>query len=73
LDLHADAVNVDEIMHTPIASVKPDAEVSEIAAVMAESGVRRVLVMDEGKILGTITSEALLSHYGLGSSITVEP
>jgi signal-transduction protein with cAMP-binding, CBS, and nucleotidyltransferase domain len=73
LNLDPDTVNVDQIMHTPVASVKVDAEVAEIAAVMAESGVRRVLVMEEGKVLGTITAEALLSHYGLGSSLTVEP
>ena len=73
LNLDPNIVKVDEIMHTPVASVKADAELSEIAAVMAESGVRRVLVMEEGKVLGTITAEALLSHYGLGSSLTVEP
>ena len=73
LDLDPDTVNVDEIMHTPVAYVKADAEVAEIAAVMAESGVRRVLVMEEEKVLGTITAEALLSHYGLVSSLTAEP
>jgi CBS domain-containing protein len=71
LNLDPETVNVNEIMHTPVASVKADAELVEIANVMAESGVRRVLVMDEGKVLGTITAEALLSHYGVGASLTV--
>ena len=60
-NLDPDIVKVDEIMCKPIASVKTDAELFEIAAVMAQTGVRRVLVMQDAKILGTITAGDLLS------------
>ena len=64
--LNSETVKVDEIMSTPISSVNADAELSEIAAVMAETGVRRVLVLQDGKVLGTITAGNLLnllSHF----------
>jgi predicted transcriptional regulator len=61
LNLDPDIVKADEIMYTPVASVKADAELSEIAAVMAETGIRRILVMKETQILGTITAGNLLS------------
>jgi CBS domain-containing protein len=64
--LNPDMVNVDEIMYAPVASVKADAELPEIAAVMAETGARRVLVMQDSKVIGTITAGSLLnivSHF----------
>jgi len=64
--LNPETVKVDEIMCTPVASVKADAELSEIAALMAETGARRILVMQDGKVLGTITAGSLLntlSHF----------
>jgi CBS domain-containing protein len=56
-----DMVRVDEIMYTPAPTVTTDAELSQIAALMAESGVRRVLVREGDKTLGTITAGRLLS------------
>jgi CBS domain-containing protein len=64
--LNPEMVKVDEIMCAPVASVKADAELSDIAAVMAETGVRRILVIEDGKVLGTITAGSLLntiSHF----------
>jgi predicted transcriptional regulator len=69
-NLDPDIVKVDEIMYTPAPAVTLYAELSDIAALMAESGVRRVLVTDRGKILGTITAGSLLaiaSSYPKGS------
>lgn len=66
LNLNPETVKVDEIMCAPVASVKADAELSEIAALMAETGVRRVIVMQDAKVLGTITAGSLLnivSHF----------
>lgn len=59
-------MRVDDIMCTPVASVRPDAGLSKIAALMADTGVRRVLVMQDGKVFGTITAGSLLnsvSHF----------
>ena len=64
-NLDPNMVKVDEIMCAPVASVNADAELAEIAARMAETGVRRVLVMQDAKILGTITTGDLsvVSHF----------
>lgn len=59
--LNPEIVKVDEIMCAPVASVKADAELSEMAALMAETGVRRILVIEDGRMLGTITAGSLLS------------
>lgn len=60
-NLDPDMVRVDEIMYTPAPTVATDAELSQIATLMAESGVRRVLVKEGDKILGSITAGSLLS------------
>jgi CBS domain-containing protein len=65
-NLNPEAVKVDEIMCAPVASVNADAELSEIAARMAETGARRLLVVLDGKLIGTITAGSLLnivSHF----------
>jgi len=65
-NLNPDIVKVDDIMCAPVASVKADAELSEIAGLMAETGVRRVLVRLDEKVIGTITAANLLrivSHF----------
>jgi CBS domain-containing protein len=65
-NLNPETVKVDEIMCTPVASVKADAELSEIAAIMAETGARRLLVVLDGRVMGTITAGSLLnivSHF----------
>jgi predicted transcriptional regulator len=59
-------VKVDEIMCAPVGTVNADAELSEIAARMAETGARRLLVVLDGKLMGTITAGSLLnivSHF----------
>jgi predicted transcriptional regulator len=64
--LNQDTVKVNELMCTPVASVNSDAELPEIAAVMAETGARRILVMQGEKVIGTITAGRLLntlSHF----------
>jgi len=65
-NLNPGIVKVDEVMCTPVASVKADAELSDIAALMAETGARRILVTQDGKVFGTITAGSLLnivSHF----------
>ena len=65
-NLNPEAVKVDEIMCAPVASVNADAELSVIAARMAETGARRLLVVLDGKLIGTITAGSLLnivSHF----------
>ena len=60
-NLNPEAVKVDEKMCAPVVSVNADAELSEIAARMAETGARRILVLLDGKLIGTITAGSLLN------------
>lgn len=59
-NLNPDMIKVEEIMYTPVPVVGAHAELGEIAGLMAESGVRRVLVREGGKTLGTIAAGKLL-------------
>jgi CBS domain-containing protein len=61
LNLNPEVAKVEEIMCAPVASVNANAELSEIAARMAETGARRVLVTLDEKVVGTITAGSLLS------------
>ena len=60
-NMNPDLIKADEIMYTPVPAVGAHAELGEIAGLMAESGVRRVLVREGGKTLGTIMAGKLLS------------
>lgn len=56
---YPDLIKVDEIMYTPAPAVTLYAELSDVAAFMAESGVGTVLFTEGGRILGTITAASL--------------
>ena len=51
---------VAEIMTPEIVSVTPNASVSEIAMTLRHHRVQRVLVMEDGELLGTISSFDLI-------------
>ena len=55
---------VDEIMNDVVHSVAPDAPLAEIASMMAEHKIHRVLVMEEEKLVGIVTSLDVLQHFG---------
>jgi CBS domain-containing protein len=58
-----DALQVGDIMSEVIATVPPTATLPEIAGRMARDRVHRVLVTDEGKLLGIVTSIDVLAHF----------
>jgi len=45
-----------EIMSSPLAIILADAKVDEAAARMGQRGIRRLVIMDRGKLLGVISS-----------------
>jgi CBS domain-containing protein len=53
---------VEEIMSTNLVSVKADDGIDFVAQMMSERGIRRVLVVQEGKVLGMITSRTVLKR-----------
>ena len=56
-------VNLKEIMTTPLTSVPSDTPMEKVANLMAKRGIRRLLVIDNGKISGIITSRDILKFF----------
>jgi len=61
-------VLVKEIMSTPVVVVDPDSSLREAAALMLRSGVKRLPVISNGKLVGIITDTDLVSGSSLGLS-----
>ena len=53
-------VTLGEIMSTEILSVDAGAGLAAVSQLMSERGVRRVIVRDEGNVVGFITSKTML-------------
>ena len=53
------AVRASEVMTTKIVSCEPDAEVHEVSRKMQEAQVRRILVVEDGRLLGVISTADL--------------
>lgn len=54
---------VDDIMQTDLQTVSPDTPIGEIARLMAEERVHRVVVLEGERLIGIITSLDILQHY----------
>ena len=55
-------VTIRDIMTAGLITVKGSDGLESVAKTMTEGGVRRVLVMQDGKILGVITSRTILAR-----------
>ena len=53
-----------EIMVEDMVTAKPDNPISDVAALMAEHRIHRIVVTENGKCVGLITSLDLLSNFG---------
>ncbi len=53
-------VKLKELMSTSLVTVSADEGIDEVVKTMAEKGIRRVLVLDKGKVIGAITSRTVL-------------
>ena len=59
-----DKTKINEIMSQPIVTIKPDADLSEAAELMNETGIHKIIVVDEAyKLLGVITPRLLVSNF----------
>jgi len=54
-------VRLQDIMTTSIVSVNAGDGISQVAQVMTERGIRRVVVVDHGELLGVITAKTILA------------
>jgi CBS domain-containing protein len=58
-DVRPSEVRVGDVMSTDVVSVGPDADVTEVSRKMQEAQVRRVLVVDDGRLVGIISTADL--------------
>jgi len=59
---YPDEVKVEKIMSSPIITVRPDATAGEAMRTMIDSNVRRLFVVEEGKIVGRVTQTGFFRH-----------
>ena len=56
---HPERVKVEEIMSSPIITIEPDVRAGKALQTMVEKKVRRLYVVEEGKIIGRVTQTGL--------------
>lgn len=54
-------VSLEEIMSTNLVTVNDDWGIDQVSQFMTEKGIRRVLVLHKGTLIGVITSKTVLS------------
>ncbi|RLI05097.1 signal transduction protein [Candidatus Bathyarchaeota archaeon] len=62
---------VSEVMSTPLISVRPELSVLVAAQEMSERKIRRLAVVEDGKLVGIITSFDLAKHLGEVTNLMV--
>lgn len=58
-DARPSEVRIGDVMSKSVVSVRPDADVSEVSLRMQEAQVRRVLVVEDGRLVGIISTADL--------------
>jgi CBS domain-containing protein len=53
-------VKLRDVMSTNLVAVRGDEGIDNVSRLMAEKGIRRVLVVENGKLLGVITAKTIL-------------
>jgi CBS domain-containing protein len=56
------SLKLEDLMSTNIVWVKPETDMDSIAQIMSDKGIRRLLVMKEGRVLGVITCRTVLTR-----------
>ncbi len=59
-NLAPSSVRVRDIMSAPVVAIHPHEEVAEAARVMSDRKIRRLAVVDEGKLVGVITENDIV-------------
>jgi CBS domain-containing protein len=58
-EMRLEAVKVEEIMTSPLITIGPDTHIGQVMEKMVENGIRRVYVVENGKVTGRITQTML--------------
>ena len=59
---YPDRVKVEEVMSSPILTITPEATAGEAMRMLVDKGVRRLYVVEEGKIIGRVTQTGLFRN-----------
>jgi len=59
---YPDKVKVEEIMSAPIITIDPDAHAGEALRTMMDKNVRRLYVLEKGKVIGRVTQTGLTKN-----------
>ena len=60
-------MNASDLMTTPVVSVGPDANMAEILQILLERHISGVLVVDSGKVVGSVGEGELLHRHEIGT------
>ena len=59
-DLDISKTKISEVMDSPVHSVSPDLDIFEAMKAMAKKNIRRLAVVNEGRLVGMITMKDML-------------
>ena len=59
-NLVPNTVRIRDIMSAPVVAIRPEEEVAEAARVMSDRKIRRLAVVDDGKLVGVITENDII-------------
>lgn len=62
-ELDPRSVKIKEIASKPLISCEKDTPTEEVVEMMVEKGVRRLIVLDKGSVVGVITSKDILKIF----------
>jgi CBS domain-containing protein len=57
-----DRMQVDQIMSAPLITINPDAPIGDAMKLMANTAIRRVYVVENGKVIGRVTQTNAFGH-----------
>jgi len=60
--LNPNGVKLESVMSSPIITIGPDAPLAEAMTLMADKDVRRIYVVEKGKIIGRLTQTGVFSQ-----------
>ncbi|MFH0749198.1 MAG: CBS domain-containing protein [Candidatus Bathyarchaeota archaeon] len=55
-------VKIDEVMTSPIVSISPNKDILDAAQLMKTKGIRRLVVMEDEKLVGIITTDDMIKN-----------
>jgi len=66
-----DYLTVKEIMNSPLITINADEDITEASRKMCEKRIRRLIVVENGKIVGKVTANSISRNlrYVMGASL----